>query len=136
MDIGIHGIFSPLIKGGVGNPEQSTWEVDEALGDMNFSFTERTLCFPCVYIPRPVIDAVGLLDEDFILYGFDDDNYCDRARINGFDLVVLRSLYIQHGDGREEMARGKNWSCSFATLDHVKTNQEIYLKKKLSYPKS
>jgi len=40
----------------------------------------RMVCFVCAFIPRRTIDAVGLLDERFVGYGLDDDDYCLRVR--------------------------------------------------------
>ena len=43
----------------------------------------RTVAFVCVLIPRRTIERIGLLDERFCFYGFDDNDYCRRARIAG-----------------------------------------------------
>jgi hypothetical protein len=43
--------------------------------------------FFCAMIDRKVIDAIGLLDEDFDMGGCDDIDYCFRAQEAGFKLV-------------------------------------------------
>lgn len=57
----------------------------------------RTLCFVCVFIPRVVIDIVGLLDERFAGYGLDDDDYCLRCRNVGLKLGIFDGCYVDHG---------------------------------------
>jgi len=127
------GILSPLIDGGVGNelqqyPPNKIWS--------NISSPEimidRTICFPCVYVNREMIDQIGGLDESFIHYGFDDDDYCIRAREAGWRTMITSSLRIKHGSGGSQLQRGSNWSCSFARGDDPKSNIDIFLKK---YPK-
>lgn len=124
------GILSPLIDGGVGNelqafPPQGVWgkiKSPEIIID-------RTVCFPCVYINRELIDKIGGLDETFIGYGFDDDDYCLRARAAGFRTMITSSLRIKHGSGGAELKRGSNWSVSFARFQDPKSNIEVFLKK-------
>jgi GT2 family glycosyltransferase len=57
----------------------------------------RTVCFVCVYIPRRTIDAVGLLDERFVKYGLDDDDYSLRVRKAGLKLGIHDGCYVDHG---------------------------------------
>jgi hypothetical protein len=63
------------------------------------------VAFICVYIPRRVIDRVGLLDERFCVnaggegprgYGCDDDDYCWRVRNAGLKLGVDNSVVVNH----------------------------------------
>ena len=53
------GIVSPAIIGVVGNPHQ------ERKTQNIVRESPLQLCFVCVYIPRPVLDNVGRLDERF-----------------------------------------------------------------------
>jgi GT2 family glycosyltransferase len=79
----------------VGNPIQNQ---RPELAHMD-SFREelRTLCFTCVLIPRTVINTVGLLDERFVDYGMDDDDYCLRVRNAGFKLGIFDGCFVDHG---------------------------------------
>jgi hypothetical protein len=52
--------------------------------------------FVCVYIPRTVIDRVGLLDERYVGYGYDDDDYCKRVRDAGLKLAVSGKCIVEH----------------------------------------
>jgi GT2 family glycosyltransferase len=57
----------------------------------------RMVCFVCVLIPRRTIDAVGLLDERFVAYGCDDDDYCLRVRRAGLKIGIFDGCYVDHG---------------------------------------
>jgi len=48
----------------------------------------------CAYIPRRIIDVVGLLDEEFVYYGGEDVDYSCRALMNGFPLVISDAFII------------------------------------------
>jgi len=60
--------------------------------------------FVCVYIPRKVIDKVGLLDERFtgsidgeMVYAGEDTDYCMRIRHAGYKLGVFNECVVDHG---------------------------------------
>lgn len=57
----------------------------------------RMVCFVCVFIPRGTIERVGLLDEEFIGYGFDDDSYCLRVRRAGLKIGIYDGCFVDHG---------------------------------------
>lgn len=73
----------------VGNPNQRP----RAAG---LRLEPRTVCFICVYIRRSVLDSVGLLDERYVHYGMDDDDYCLRARNAGWKLGILDDCIMDH----------------------------------------
>lgn len=52
--------------------------------------------FTCLYIPRMVLDAVGPLEEGFPGYGYEDTDYCLRARRAGFSCGVMGKVVIEH----------------------------------------
>lgn len=55
--------------------------------------------FTCVYIPRMVYEIVGRLDEGFPGYGYEDTDYCIRARARGLSCGVCGSVVIEHTVG-------------------------------------
>lgn len=120
------GVLSPLIKGCVGNPYQRWhnrsryWNDSQRIKVIH----DLTVCFPCVYIKRAVFNDVGLLDESFIKYGGEDDEFCARVRrvtskeypTGKWRTAVTKDLCIQHGDGSADLHSGwgKSWSTSYA----------------------
>jgi GT2 family glycosyltransferase len=60
-------------------------------------YEPRMVCFVCVYIPRATIAAIGLLDERFVGYGFEDDDYCKRIRDAGMKIAITDDVYVDHG---------------------------------------
>jgi GT2 family glycosyltransferase len=84
------GIVSPRIVGGCNQRSQT----DPPEG---VSYSERRLCFICVYIKREVIDRVGCLDEQFREYSPDDTDYCLRVKEAGYRLAVTSAVTARHG---------------------------------------
>ena len=56
----------------------------------------RMVCFTCVLIPRRTIDTVGLLDERFLGYGLDDDDYSLRVRKAGLKIGIYDGCFVDH----------------------------------------
>lgn len=57
----------------------------------------RMVCFVAVLVPRRTIDAVGLLDERYVGYGMDDDDYCLRVRNAGLKIGIHDGCFVDHG---------------------------------------
>jgi len=113
------GILSPLIKGCVCNPVQRFHEKGVYWGEKKeilYIHGDEAVCFPCIWINRAAIEKVGLLNEKFVTYGGEDNEYCNRTRANDFRVSVTNAVTVQHGDGGPELTegRGKTWSLSFA----------------------
>ena len=51
--------------------------------------------FTCALLPADVLAVVGDLDEDFFVYGEDDD-YCMRLRHHGLKLAVHTGVMVKH----------------------------------------
>lgn len=58
---------------------------------------ERTVAFVCVFIPRATIDRVGLLDERFTAYGWEDNDYCRRVLAAGLKIGIFDRCFVDHG---------------------------------------
>jgi GT2 family glycosyltransferase len=95
------GVCSAGIRGIVGNPRQQASSPDRLAPE------RATLAFVCVYIPRRVLDQVGLLDERFTGYGFDDDDYCERAVAAGWQLGVWHGCVVSHDGTVPSTFRGR-----------------------------
>ena len=86
-----------------------------------FRFEPRMVCFVCVAIPRTTIERVGLLDERFVNYGFDDDDYCERVRRAGLKIGISDHCFVDH----------KHLTSTFRGMGHADMthNQRIYAEK-------
>jgi len=50
----------------------------------------------CYLFKRTVMDRIGLLDEMFSPGHYEDDDYCYRARLAGFKLLVAGNVLVHH----------------------------------------
>lgn len=83
-------ILAPSVKGRIG-----PWWQKESQDHADVPFVS----FTCVYLPRGVYDIVGKLEEGFPGYGYEDTDYCVRARKAGLSCGVKGSVVVQHGVG-------------------------------------
>lgn len=54
----------------------------------------------CLLVKREVIDRAGLLDERFGPGGYEDYDYCMRARQAGFKIALAQDVFVHHYGGR------------------------------------
>ena len=55
----------------------------------------ESVVFACVYLKRELLEAVGLLDEDYFCY-FEDTDYCFRAAARGYRTVCCGAATVVH----------------------------------------
>lgn len=60
------------------------------------NLVEGEATFFCVLIKKSVFQELGLLDETFFPGGYDDEDFCIRARRQGFKVQLARDVYIHH----------------------------------------
>lgn len=56
----------------------------------------RMVCFVCVIIPRRTIERVGLMDERYVDYGLEDDDYCLQVRRAGLRIGIFDGCFVDH----------------------------------------
>ncbi|SPF42702.1 putative glycosyltransferase [Syntrophobacter sp. SbD1] len=71
-------------------------------------FETEKLGFFCVALRRDVLDRVGMLDENFGLGFYEDDDYCMRVRQAGYKLICAEDVFVYHRGGGSfgELAQG------------------------------
>ncbi|SFJ03319.1 Glycosyltransferase, GT2 family [Paenibacillus sp. UNC496MF] len=50
----------------------------------------------CMLFRRALYDRIGELDERFSPGHYEDDDYCFRARMHGFGLLMCRDVFVHH----------------------------------------
>jgi GT2 family glycosyltransferase len=83
------GVVS-AVTNSAGNPNQYR------RGDLQLREEPKHVAFVCVAIPRRVLNTVGLLDERFTAYGWDDNDYCRRAKNAGYKLAIYDGCFVDH----------------------------------------
>jgi len=136
------GILTPQVDGGCGNlfmrpSHTELWEDHRRSVRNGLHYcccrSGDSVTFACVYIKRKVFDNIGLFDENFTAYGFEDTDLCRRASNRGFHVVVTNKLKVRHGAGGEKFVRGKNWNTSFKRIGNCNSKQNLaYLMSKQS----
>jgi GT2 family glycosyltransferase len=84
------GICSAGIRGVIGNPRQL------ATGNPGFRYELRAIAFVCVFISWSTYAHVGPLDERFVGYGFEDNDYCMRITGAGLKIAVWDGCVVDH----------------------------------------
>ncbi|MDI1254203.1 glycosyltransferase [Thermomonas sp.] len=77
--------------------------------------------FFCVAMPREVYERVGPMDEDFGIGFFEDDDYCRRVHLEGFQVACAEDVFVHH-----------HLSASFDSLG-VERKQILFEKNKAIY---
>lgn len=86
------GMVMPQLQGGTCCPPQHhDHKLDTSPQEVDFA------PFIAYYLKREVIDRVGLLDERFVDYGWDDKDYCLRVRMAGYRIVLTDKVVFKHG---------------------------------------
>lgn len=60
------------------------------------NLVETDVTFFCVLITKTAFEKIGLLDETFFPGGFEDDDYCLRAKKSGYEVHLARDVFIHH----------------------------------------
>jgi len=112
------GIVAPITDN-ISIPEQRLATYGFKKPNKHIEVPRYHLTFMCVLIPREVIKRVGYCDELFYPGNYEDNDYCQRARLAGYTLWVDGYTFIAHNEGPRE----------YAYAEALKQNQRKYLKK-------
>jgi GT2 family glycosyltransferase len=69
---------------------------------------DKFCAFVAVFIPKEVQDKVGLLDERFVKYGFEDTDYCDRVLQAGQHINRCDDCVVKHFHPSRSSFHGPN----------------------------
>ena len=61
----------------------------------HLTVTDRLVGF-CLLFRRQVLDDIGLLDEQFEIGCFEDDDFCRRAAAAGYRLLIAQHVFVHH----------------------------------------
>ena len=65
-----------------------------------FVMEPQRLVFFCVMIRRSLWQTLHGLDEAFIQGNFEDDDFCVRARLAGYDMAIAMNAFVFHNEGK------------------------------------
>ncbi|MCA8990767.1 MAG: glycosyltransferase [Planctomycetaceae bacterium] len=77
----------------------------------------------CLLFRRQLVDAIGLLDEQFGIGNFEDDDFCRRAQSAGKRCVIATDAFVHHFGS----VTFRNSGVDFAGL--LNRNQQLYERK-------
>jgi GT2 family glycosyltransferase len=63
----------------------------------------------CMLVSGPCFRKVGALDERFGIGNFEDDDYCVRARLEGFTCVMAEDVFVHHFGSQTFRALGVDY---------------------------
>ena len=85
-----------------------------------------SLPFFCIKIPYAVYSKVGKFDENFGKGGAEDNDYCLRAYLEGFDVKYALQSYVLHFSGKSTWAGGES---QLETEERVQNFREVFQSK-------
>jgi cellulose synthase/poly-beta-1,6-N-acetylglucosamine synthase-like glycosyltransferase len=77
----------------------------------------------CLLTKRQVVDDIGGFDEQFLIGNYEDDDYCLRAQLAGYKLLVAQDTYVHHFGSAT--FQGENIDFS----EQLQSNWELFKKK-------
>jgi GT2 family glycosyltransferase len=122
------GIISPVFARRERTPSQRLGHLPSDHG----LWIERDgyLTFAAVYLRRELLSLVGLMDEDYTGYGFEDNDYSLRARLEGYELGVSTEVTMAHGDGWGQASTTFRQDLDNRRFAELATkNKEIFIRK-------
>lgn len=94
---------------GVVNPDHTTADGEQAtlevradrLAAQRGRYTELGMCNGfCMLVKRDVLDRIGLLSEEVERIFFEDEDFCMRAKVAGYQCVFAHAAFVRHTEHR------------------------------------
>jgi GT2 family glycosyltransferase len=105
-----YGVIA-AVTDAAGNPNQTVRPYGDRKGLRD---EPRMVCFLCVYIPRHTFNLPlktepypGLLDERYVDYAVEDDDFCAAVREAGLKIGVYDLCYVDHSTLRSSFRSGQ-----------------------------
>ncbi|WP_136608391.1 glycosyltransferase family 2 protein [Paenibacillus dokdonensis] len=77
-------------------PDFQRIAAENNLSDAGRWIEVRRIIGMCLLLKREVLHRIGYLDEVFSPGHYEDDDYCHRARISGFRLLICKDVLVHH----------------------------------------
>ncbi len=113
--IGIVGAVTNNISGW--QKDNSAWYVSKEHMQFHAEQTARNyrgeyyettrVRFFCTLLTRSLLTKIGGLDEIFTPGNYEDDDYCLRAQLAGYSIVIARGVFVHHYGSASFTAEGK-----------------------------
>lgn len=111
------GLCSAGIRGVVGNPRQLV------TARPGFRYESRAIAFVCLFVPWYTYATLGPLDERFVGYGFEDNDYCARVFEAGSKIGIWDGCVVEHAHRPSVFRTRPNFSVLF------EQNRQLYRSK-------
>lgn len=125
------GIVGPLTNYASGKQQiqvsyTDLYEMAEKFNQKNPSKWQQTdrIIGLCFLFKRNLLDQIGSLDEWFSPGHYEDDDYCYRARIAGYRLMIAGDVFIHHHGSRSfERQQPSEWK------ELIEINKQKFIEK-------
>jgi GT2 family glycosyltransferase len=111
------GLCSAGIRGVVGNPRQIV------TARPGFRYEPRAIAFVCLFVPWRTYATLGPLDERFVGYGFEDNDYCTRVFEAGLKIGIYDLCVVDHAKHPSVFRNRPNFAVLF------EQNRQLYRSK-------
>jgi len=109
---------------------QSLAEANNVSDSSKWMSAKRIVGF-CLVFRRSLMEAIGLLDERFSPGHYEDDDYCYRARQQGFRLLICHDALIYHEGSASFVRQGVERQSEL-----VERNYRLFMDKWLVDPRT
>lgn len=86
-----------------------SWLKDKGGSDNNF-FKVKEIDRFCMLVRAEVLGKVGLFDDSFGVYGYEEVDFCRRVKEAGYDIAVANKVFVEHVGAATIRANHLNWS--------------------------